>query len=111
MNSHTDFCNYIASLHSLYRTDTLGGSVMQTLPPITCKDGFQMSVQASSYHYCYPKSNYGEWDSFEVGFPNKVEPLLMPYIDVDGNPPMESVYINVPIDIVLLIIDNHGGIA
>jgi hypothetical protein len=111
MNSHTDFCNYITSMHFLYRQNTEGGYVVQVLPRIKCVDGFSFSVQASKNHYCYPKNDDGPWDSFEVGYPSPMEPMLLPYIEDLGNPHTESVYTNVPIDIVLLIIDNHGGIA
>ena len=114
MNSHTDFCNYITSMHSLYRQNTEGGYVVQVIPPIRCADGFTFSVQASAHHYCHPRSNDGPWHAFEVGFPSTMEPMLMPYIDTDDPDdavPTNCVYPSVPVDIVLLILDNHGGIA
>jgi len=111
MNSHTDFCNYITSMHFLYRQNTEGGYVVQVLPCIKCVDGFSFSVQASKNHYCYPKDNDGPWESFEIGFPSKDEPMLHPYMDTLHDDPTQNVYACVPIDIVLLVIRRHGGIA
>lgn len=29
-------------------------------PGVVCADGFQISIQASPFHYCYPKDNNAE---------------------------------------------------
>ncbi len=77
---------------------------------IICHDGFSMSVQASSIHYCYPKKDYAQiYSEVEVGFPSEEEPLLTPYQDGEGSP-TASVYAYVPSKLVFQIIDNHGGI-
>jgi hypothetical protein len=79
---------------------------------IVCKDGFSMSVQASSFHYCSPKEdNAIEYDAVEVGFPSEIEPLLTEYsegmIDTD---PTSSVYMYVPSNVIFEIIKKHKGI-
>jgi hypothetical protein len=35
-------------------------------PVITCADGMQYSVQASTMHYCHPRDDKGPWAEFEV---------------------------------------------
>lgn len=33
---------------------------------VVCADGFTLSVQASDFHYCTPRSKEGPWTHFEV---------------------------------------------
>lgn len=79
-------------------------------PQVVCTDGFTMSVQASRGHYSDPRSDEGPYEAVEVGFPSEVEPLLMEYIEMMGNNPVESVYPYVPVDVVQAIIVKHGGV-
>lgn len=81
------------------------------VPPITCKDGFTMSVQASKFHYCSPRDllpagNYAAW---EVGFPSEREEALMSYAE-QPNTPTETVYGRVPTSVIDALIEKHGGI-
>jgi hypothetical protein len=75
---------------------------------IKCNDGFVMSVQAAATCYCYPRRDTGPWSEVEVGFPSEKENLLMEYAE---NPerPTDTVYLNVPVEVVQKIIANHGG--
>lgn len=77
--------------------------------PLTCADGFTMSVQASHFHYCEPRKDRGPHTKFEVGFPSEVEPLLMDYAE-NPDDPTQTVYGWVPADIVDQVIAKHGGI-
>lgn len=77
-------------------------------PRIRCRDGFTMSVQASEFHYCTPRNNTGPWVCVEVGFPSQKEDLLMEYAE-DPDHPTETVYGYVPVEIVIEIIEKHGG--
>lgn len=87
-------------------------------PPIECADGFRMSVQASSYHYCQPRiDNAAFYTHYEVGFPSAIEPLLGAYMERlwrdDDEPeqdPTQSVYPCVPVRVVAEIIEKHGGL-
>lgn len=88
-----------------------GEPYLNHLPRIECADGFTMSVQASSGHYCSPRDSTGPWDAVEVGYPSAKVEAFMPY--VDGGPdtePTDTVYGYVPIELVVDAIDAHGGI-
>ena len=77
---------------------------------IVCADGFNMSVQASEAAYSKPRNNSGPYTAVEVGFPSREDSILLQYAE---NPerPTESVYGWVPIDIVQLCIEAHGGMV
>jgi len=77
---------------------------------VKCQDGFEMSVQASESHYCRPRGNDGGYTHFEVGFPSAMEPLLSPYAESPEKQP-KTVYGYVPLDIIVQVIDAHGGPA
>ena len=70
-----------------------------------------MSVQASRDHYCTPRQDIGPCTHVEVGYPNRLEELLLPYADgastIAGLRP--TLYVNVPADVVLAVIENHAG--
>ena len=72
---------------------------------IICVDGFTMSAQASSYHYCFPKEDgLKVYETYEVGHPNKKERLLSKYRVDPG------IYAFVPAEIINKIVDKHGGL-
>jgi hypothetical protein len=74
-------------------------------PPVTCKDGLSMSIQASVHHYCTPRNNIGPWTHVEVGFPTKHVKEFEKY----GDDAYSSVYCFVPIELVAKVIKKHGG--
>lgn len=76
--------------------------------PITCADGFIMSVQANEGAYCYPRNDVGPYTSVEVGFPSAYDFFLQRYAE-DPSRPTETVYPNVPVSAIRLCIDAHGG--
>jgi len=76
-------------------------------------DGNSMSVQASSYHYCSPRTtfdDFGLYDSFEVGFPSKHYDSLEQYKDGPGDQ-TESVFGWVPKEVIEKIINDAGGVV
>ena len=81
-------------------------------PGIKCQDGFQVSIQAGDGLYCEPRVNLedGNYDSVELGCPNQIEPLILEYAE---NPehPTDTVYAQVPIQVVDELIAKHGGIV
>jgi hypothetical protein len=77
---------------------------------IICKDGFSMSVQAGYGLYSSPRLDSTIYTEVEVGFPNKIEPLLMPYCE-DSTIPSKTVYGYVPVEVVTTVIVKHGGIV
>jgi hypothetical protein len=75
---------------------------------ITCADGFSLSVQATHGAYCSPRQNIGPWTAVEVGFPSAKPDLIMDYAE-DTERPTETVYGYVPVELVLALIELHGG--
>ena len=82
-------------------------------PAIICRDGLRLSVQASSTHYCTPRSDFGPYSHVEVGFPSRVPPKSWA-VYCDGDFTQEtathSVYGYVPVELVEEWISEHGGI-
>lgn len=79
-------------------------------PRIICKDGFQISIQASDTHYCKPQNIYAEvYEKVELGYPNEKEDLIMDYAEDEGD--IETVYAYVPVTIVDEMLEKHGGIV
>ena len=75
-------------------------------PPIVCKDGFTMSVQAGSGFYCKPQIDTGPYTHVEVGYPSIKARVLNPY-----GRPSQGIYARVPVDVVDALIAKHGGIV
>lgn len=80
-----------------------------TVPPVVCRDGFSMSIQAGSHHYSRPRSPTGPWQAVECGFPSAVDSTLMPYAETEDDP-LHTVYAYVPVTLVSEILERHGGI-
>ena len=82
---------------------------------VTCKDGLQLSVQGSSFHYCSPRDDEGPYTRVEVGFIEMNGEQFAPpeqwreYADGDEFP--TSVYGYVPVDLVHALIAEHGGMV
>jgi len=90
------------------------------IPKLFCKDGFNVSIQASSGHYCSPRHeeklmafDYDDSDiihtEFELGFPSEKEELILEYAE-EKNKPTGTVYGWVPLAIILQLIEKHEGI-
>jgi len=82
--------------------------MMKKYEALVCNDGFMVSIQASRTNYCEPRDDAGPYTSVELGFPSMVEPKLMPWAE-DPSQPTNTVYGWVPSDVVLEIINDHGG--
>lgn len=85
------------------------------VPPVTCKDGFTMSVQHSAMHYCSPRVDFAErrgleFESYEIGYPSEVEDILLPFAE-DPENPIGTVYPFVPQQIVEQVAEMHGGLV
>ena len=75
---------------------------------LVCADGFSMSIQANNGAYCSPRNDEGPYHEVEIGYPNMVEFLILPYAEDELNP-SNTVYSYVPSEIVLEVILKHGG--
>lgn len=85
------------------------------VPKVVCKDGFTMSVQHSSLHYCYPRVDFAErmgheFETYEVGYPSEKDDLLIFFAE-DKDNPTETVYPYVPAQVVEQVAEMHGGIV
>jgi hypothetical protein len=81
---------------------------MRHIPPVLCKDGFKVSIQASEGHYCYPRNSRGPWEEFELGFPSSADPLIAEYAE-DRDNLTQTVYPRVPVATIEQLLDKHGG--
>lgn len=71
---------------------------------IICKDGFELSVQASKYHYCFPRRTQKYYQEFEIMCDISMDkPLLEKYFE-------GSVCPYVPAVVIEKLILRHGGI-
>jgi hypothetical protein len=79
---------------------------------IFCLDGFSFSCQCGYGMYSLPKHLSimdGEVTHFELGFPTKSDDLILEYAE-DRNKPTKTIYPFVPIEVVIELINKHGGI-
>jgi hypothetical protein len=84
-------------------------SVSNIFPEMVCVDGFKMSVQGHWGAYSAPRDDFADKYS-RVEIMCAVEPLfdaIRPGEPVDG----EVIYPYIPIDVVLAVIEKHGGLA
>ena len=88
--------------------DRLDGSLV-VVEPLECVDGFQISVQASSSHYCTPREAHWPWVEVECGYPSQDAPELEEWKDGDDSDG-ESVFAYVPAHVVEALIASHGGV-
>ena len=78
---------------------------------VTCRDGFNVSIQASETSYCAPRANQAAaYSSVELGFPSDPCPFILKYAET-VNDPTGSVYGYVPASVVRKMIAGHGGIV
>lgn len=83
----------------------------QMTKKLKLKDGTEMSVQASSRHYCEPREilPYSEYSEFEIGFPTEVFGVLKCYAEDDSNY-TDTVYPYVPKKVIEYVVRLCGGV-
>lgn len=77
-------------------------------PLIKCADGIELSVQASSTHYCIPRFDHTTYTHVEVGYPTAIPPASWAKY-ADGEYPDTAVYGYVPVELVREYVQAHGG--
>lgn len=115
-----------AQIHALEREDTpdyvtldgpepepvkvsaLNAYLQKNVEPITCRDGFTISVQASKRHNCIPATDTGPWTHVECGYPSYKPAFISSYKE-GKYLPEDSIYSCVPTDLVERLIESHGG--
>lgn len=102
--------DYVNTFFNLCRFIGISTGVMDNKPRVFCNNGFNISVQASSYHYSDPRETAADlYTHVELGFPNEIEPLLSGFSEC-GSDDVNEVYPYTPIEIVNEVILKHGGI-
>lgn len=96
--------------------EMVGGWVYtRPLRRILLKNGVQLSVQASSTHYCSPRNDVGPWVEVEVGVFNKRSPIRsFGRVERQGkwrDPSGWWLYAYVPLNVVEAYIQKAGGIV
>ena len=81
----------------------------RVIPKIMMKDGEYMSVQASSTHYCSPRTdNCSRYDRYEIGFPSQLFDEIRDFAETPNT--TDTVFGWVPEELIVKIIAEHGGI-
>lgn len=84
--------------------------IPEVTPAVECKDGYRISIQANWSAYCTPRENKAwPYSEVELGFPNRYDELIDEFAEVPDEIE-KTVYGYVPIDIVVELINKHGGI-
>lgn len=76
-----------------------------------CADGFEVSIQASEFHYCQPRDNSGQYWEVELGFPTMEPTSEIAVFAEDENDLTGTVYGYVPIELVDALLESHGGLV
>lgn len=83
-------------------------------PIMVMGDGSKISVQASAFHYCEPRrSGLDSYKSYEVSYPSQIIDQLRDYVETpveSDEELLESVYPNVPAELLSQIVMEHGGV-
>ena len=81
---------------------------------VVCRDGFSVSVQAGSAHYCTPRNDVGPYTHVEASYPTEPMPDLAQWCEaLDGNPltVKRAVWGWVPLEVLAKELASRGGIV
>jgi len=81
-------------------------------PRVVCKDGYNVSIQSGPFSYCTPRTlskNAANYTHFELGYPSVSDELLDEYAE-NSSDYTDTVYSQVPIEVILELVDKHGGV-
>lgn len=81
-------------------------------PIAVCADGFNLSIQASSMHYCIPNEDLsdGNYSKVELSYLSEEVEEFLPFAE-DDEAPLATVYGYVPVETVDAVLAKHGGIV
>lgn len=81
-------------------------------PEAVCADGFTLSIQASSMHYCIPSDDLqsGDYSKVKLGYLSEEVEEFLPFAENEDRP-LATVYGYVPVEIVDAVLAKHGGIV
>ena len=86
-------------------------SDVHILPRLELGNGHTVSVQASHSHYCSPRSDQGPYNEVELRFPTFLLNDDIMQRAEEHYKPHDTVYSYVPLDLVIAMIKENGGIA
>ena len=103
--------NFIAALLNT-RDRLCSASFGSVTIRVVCRNGFSVSIQASSGHYCTPRSSYGPWETVELGYPSSHPGRrIAAYGEcMSSSWPTDTVYAYVPVRLVHDLLRKHGGV-
>lgn len=81
-----------------------------TRPRVLCADGFTVSIQAGCGIYSTPNCDADAYTHVELGYPSRKEKALLEYAE-NRRWPTDTIYGNVPVELVDKVLDAHGGIT
>ncbi len=89
----------------------IGDGLPDIYPLVVCQDGTSLSVQISAYHHCTPQADTGPYTHVDVSYVSIELPATwQPYLQAWEAPP-DTIYANVPVDLVRTFVAEHGGEA
>lgn len=100
-------------LNMTYVNQSIGFFSLLVRPPVTCADGFSMSIQASESHHCSPRQtlkNAEEYDSVEVMILSDIDNYTYKRF-LKHSESMDEIAAYVDIDFLELFVAEHGGIV
>lgn len=83
-------------------------SLPKQLPHLRAADGFGVSCQASSCHYCMPREDLGPYYRVECGYPTELPPEWAEWAESPGT--TDTVFGYIPVNVVAQTIADHGGL-
>lgn len=95
---------------NMYNVKCEGWEGNKVRPRVKCRDGYTVSVQAGYGCYSYPRRYSTYFQKVELGYPSMEDEELTPYAENPDNL-TDSVYGEVPIELVDFVLNKHGGIV
>lgn len=88
----------------------------QMAKPLVLANGVILSIQASQYHYCYPRQNapiadYDFYTEFELGYPTEELPEEFTQYAEDADCLTDTIYAYVPKELIASYIESVGGVV
>ncbi len=100
--------NFSARALNAWHRKHAKGKSFAVVPKFICADGYEVSIQASSGHYCAPREDKAwPYHRFELGFPTALDEEIASY--AEDKETRSTVFGFVPVENVILVINKHGG--
>jgi hypothetical protein len=104
VNTYLILTRKVARSYTFQWLDSL--DMLQLRPRLVLTDRLVISVQASTMHYCIPRSNHGPYTHVEVGVMKGGVPKVLKRYGYPG----QGVIGFVPVSVVNYLLKKHGGV-